>query len=239
MSILPGIVFSRARWTPIRTRNETMDREVYLDNDHFIDYRIQERTTGKFTSGLELSVVLSLNPTGSAATSSFLGPAITRLTSASVATSSVTQIVQGGFTESIVFHSSQSILFTSSGSNPGGVSLSAVLIEDPACSGQYVGTILGPTMSVVLSSSFSESLFTESSSSVTTASFSASISASVTLSLSVTMSVTGSTSSIITTAVLPIGEAANPIPGVFEIISSGSFLKASTPMTLKRVRFIP
>jgi len=107
MSIIPGIVFSRPRWVLIRTRNDTMDREVYLGNDHLVDYRVQERTTGLFTSGLGLTASLSLNPTGSAATSSWFGPPTTSFQSASFATQAFADTTSSGYTESIVFFSSQ------------------------------------------------------------------------------------------------------------------------------------
>lgn len=239
MSILPWIVFSRARWIPIRTRNETMDREVYLGNDHFIDYRIQERTTGKFTTGLGLTASLSLNPTGSAATASWFGPPTTSFQSHSFSTSSVTQTSESRtFTESIITYTSQSIHRINSGSNSGMVQLTASLTEDPINSGQYIATIPGANIDTVLSSSFSESFTTEFSSSITTGSFSGSFSGSVTLSFAVTMSITGLTSSLTTSVDIPLAGSSDRGPGVFEIITSGSFLKASTPMTLRSVRFL-
>jgi hypothetical protein len=52
------------------------------------------------------------------------------------------------------------------------------------------------------------------------------------------MSVSGFTSSFTASQEVPRVETANRAFGIYEIISSGSFLRASTPMTLRSVRFL-
>lgn len=238
MSILPGIVFSKARWTLIRQRNDPMDREIYLDNDHLVDYRLQERTTGLLTTGAQLSASLSYNPTGSAISGSFLGGPTASV--AVVTTQSViAERISSSITESILFDISQSHDSNLSGSNSSSLNLQILLTETPNLSGQYIGTFPGADITTILSSSFSESFTTTFSGSAVTFSITPTVSASVTLSLAVTMSVSGFTSSFTQSTVIPLSDKANRDAGIFEIISSGSFLKTSTPMTLRTVRFIP
>lgn len=238
MSIIPGVVFSRPRWIPIRVRTNPMDREVYLDNDHLIDYYLGERTTGKFITGQQLTAYLSLNPTGSAIVSTWYGGPTSSLVSVTQFTSSVTSHVSESINVSILYEFSQSLTTVFSGSNIGTVMLSASLIETPAGSGEYIGTIPGPDITTALSSSFTQSFSSSFSETITTGSLSASFSASVTTSLSITMSVSGFTSSFTASQEVPRVETANRAFGIYEIISSGSFLRASTPMTLRSVRFL-
>ncbi len=253
MSILPGIVFSRPRFTIIRTRNNPMDREVYLGNDHFIDYRVQERTTGKFTSGLNLVASLSRNPTGSAIRSFFLDTPATlpvATTSFTLGTVQIIGLISGQVgprvTQSILTLTTQSISTHFTSSLPGTVILTASLVESPACSGQYVGTFPGLNISTALSQSLSSSFSQSLSSSIATASFdmgglvtSGSGAGEVTTSIAFTASVTGLTSSLTQSILVQLVESDERCNGVFEIITSGTFFKATTPMTLRSVRFIP
>lgn len=268
MSVLPGTLFSRPRWRIIREKNRTMDREIYLSNDHLVDFRVEERTTGLFISNLQLIASLTRNPTGSlGATSSFFSGVVTEsfvsashLTnsfatevlaatssfSTSIGTVSPMSGVLQSFTHSILWHSAHTHSAFSSGSAiSGNVSLSAELIETPACSGHYEGVILGSDITTVFSSSFSESLAVIESSSIATGSNDGLselvLSGSVTFSVHqfTTMSVSGFTSSLTTSIAVPLVESDDRCFGVFEIIESGSFLKASTPMTLRSVRFLP
>ena len=242
MSIIPGIVFSRARWRAIRKRNDTMDREVYLDNDHLIDFRLEERTTGKFISDLQLSASLSLNPTGSAITSFFLGGGTSSFVAASQFVVGTTLVISGPTTQSIHTIATQSLFTNFSGSNAGGVSLATLLTEDPPCSGHYAGVIPGADISTALSQSLSSSFSESVSESTATASFDVGgliVSAGVTLSVAFTASVTGVTSSFTQSILLQLVETPSRCQGIHEIIQSGSFLKAVTPMNLRSVRFIP
>ncbi|KKL06785.1 hypothetical protein LCGC14_2592570 [marine sediment metagenome] len=241
MSIIPGIVFSRARWNIIRQRNLTMDREVYLDNDHLVDYRVEERTTGLFISDLQLTASLSRNPTGSAIQSFFLGGGTSSFVSASQFDVGTTQFVSGPATVSILTATSQSLTTNFTGSNVGNTVLTASLTEEPACSGHYVGIIPGLDISTALSQSLSSSFSASFSSSVASASFDMGgliVSAGLTRSVAFTASVSGFTGSHTQSILLPLAESADRRPGVFEIVESGSFLKASTPMTLRSVRWL-
>lgn len=213
--------------------------EIYIGNDHRIDIKVRDPFTNKPIIGLAIQGFISENPSGSSATSSWFGPPTTSFQSASFGTQSLSSVTSSGFVESFVQHSSQSILRISSGSNSGIVNLTAPLTESPACSGEYAGVIPGASISTIFSSSFSQSLTTEFSSSVVTGSFSGSFSGSVTLSLSVTMSVTGFTSSLTTSHDIPLSNTPDRCSGIFEIITSGTFFKTSTPMVLRGVRFIP
>ncbi len=243
MSIIPGIVFSRPRWRLIRERNRTMDREVYLDNDHLVDYRVEERTTGLTISDLELNASLSRNPTGSAIRSFFLGGQTSSFVEASQADIGTTQFVSASVSISVLTVQSQSVFTLFSGVNQGNAVLSTLLTEDPACSGQYVGTFSGEDITTALSQSLSSSFSSSFSSSVASASFDSGdsliTSLSVTLSAAFTASISGFTSSITESILVPLVESDDRCFGVFEIIESGSFLKASTPMILRSVRFLP
>ena len=254
MSIIPGIVFSRARWRAIRKRNDTMDREIYLDNDHLIDYRVEERTTGKFISDLSLTASLSRNPTGSAVESFFLGGGTSSLVSASQFDVETTKFIatipdqsDPPVTQSILLITTQSLFTNFTGSNSGSVLLTASLTEIPVRSGHYKGVIPGANISTALSQSLSSSFsqtFSSSFASATDAVGSKSfdmggliISAGLTTSVAFTASVTGLTSSITQSILEQLPES--DFKGIFEIIQSGSFLKATTAMTLRSVRYLP
>ncbi|KKN06639.1 hypothetical protein LCGC14_1075200 [marine sediment metagenome] len=247
MSIIPGIVFSRARWRAIRKRNDTMDRNVYLDNDHLIDYRVEERTTGKFISDLSLTARLSRNPTGSAVQSFFLDGGTSSLVSASqfdVGTTQFIAAIDGQsdplVTQSILQITTQSLFTEFTGSNSGNVVLTASLTETPVRSGHYEGVIRGADISTALSQSLSSSFSQTFSSSFWSASFDTGtliISAGLTTSVAFTASVTGLTSSITQSVLEQFPES--DYKGIFEIIQSGSFLKATTAMTLRSVRYLP
>lgn len=243
MSIIPGIVFSRARWRPIRERNRTMDREVYLDNDHLVDYRVEERTTGLTISDLQLSASLSRNPTGSAIQSFFLDGGTSSFVSASLIESGTRTFVSGPTAVTVLTEISQSLTTNFTGSIVGNTTLEIGLTEDPVCSGQYVGTFAGADISTALSQSLSSSFSSSVSSSAATASLSSSTTASISgtlfATLAFTESIQGFTSSITESVLVPLVESDDRCFGIFEIIQSGSFLKASTPMTLRSVRFLP
>ena len=245
MSIIPGIVFSRPRWRLIRERNRTMDREVYLDNDHLVDYRVEERTTGLTISDLQLSASLSRNPTGSAIRSFFLGGETASFVAAEQVELETVLIVSNSVSLSILTVTSQSLFTTFSGVNQGDTVLTTLLTEDPACSGHYVGTFDGADISTALSQSLSSSFSSSFSSSTATASFDSGDSLIIsgngftTLSVAFTASISGFTSSVTQSILVPLVESDDRCFGVFEIIQSGSFLKASTPMTLRSVRFLP
>lgn len=246
MSIQPRAE-SQARWNVTRTNNRTMDREIYLDNDHLVDIRIEERTTGKATSGLLLTASLSRNPTGSAETSFFLDGGTSSLvaaTSFSVETIQFIGVIPGQaappVTQSILLRTSQSLFTEFTGSISGSKILTASLVETPVCSGRYVGTIAGIDITTALSQSISASFSQSFTSSFTSTSFgSLIISAGLTASVAFTASVTGLTSSFTASNLVQLVESDDRCFGVFEIIESGSFLKASTPMTLRSARFIP
>jgi hypothetical protein len=225
-----------------------MDREVYLDNDHLIDYRVEERTTGKFISDLSLTARLSRNPTGSAVQSFFLDSP----TELAVATRSFSlgtvQIIglidgQAGpkVTQSIFTLTTQHISSNFTGSLTGTVVLTASLTETPVRSGHYEGVIPGANISTALSQSLSSSFSQTFTSSFGSASFDSPggliISAGLTTSVAFTASITGLTSSFTQSILEQFPES--DYKGIFEIIQSGSFLKATTAMTLRSVRFIP
>ena len=254
MSIIPGISFSRPRWKLIRTENQPMDRNVYLENDHLVDYRVEERTTGQYISGLSLNAYLSLNPTGSALTSSFYGGPTSSFvgvtTSASFVTmSEVVTVVEGvsqSFRQWIKTEFSQSLSTSFSGSNEGEVYLGTPLTEVPQSHGQYIGTIPGADITTVLSSSFETVYGATYSSSIATGSESSSISSgsgaspsgSFVTSSFVTMSVSGSTGSYPASVEVPLAGTEDRAFRIYEIVKSGSFLQTSVAMTLRSVRFI-
>lgn len=241
MSIQPRVE-SRPRWKVIRTENQTMDRNVYLGNDHQVDIRIEERTTGRFTSDLSLTASLSRNPTGSAIASFFLDAGTSSFVSASQYDLSTAQIISGPATQSILTVSSQSLFTNFTGSIQGNVMLSTSLVESPACSGQYVGVIPGLDITTALSQSLSSSFSQTESGSSASASLDVGgliISAGLTTSVAFTASITGITQSFTASILNQLAESDDRCFGVFEIIQSGSFLKISTPMTLRSARFLP
>ena len=129
MSIIPGTVHSRPRWRLIRQRNRKM-REVYLDHEHLVDYRVEERATGLSISDLQLTASLSRNPTGSAIQSFFLGGGTSNFVSASQFPEGTTTFIasgplSGGVTYSIHTVSSQSLTTHFTSSNVGNVVLTA------------------------------------------------------------------------------------------------------------------
>lgn len=247
MSIIPGTVFSRPRWRLIRGRNQTMDREVYLGNDHLVDYRVEERTTGLSISDLQLTASLSRNPTGSAVQSFTLDAGTSNFVSASQFPIGTTTFISdtplaGAVTYSVLTVSSQSLTTHFTGSSTGSVTLEVGLTETPVCSGHYIGTIPGLSITTALSQSLSSSFGSELSSSNASASFDVGgliVSAGVTTSVAFTASISGFTSSLTESILVQLVESDDRCFGVFETIQSGSFLKAATPMTLRSVRFIP
>jgi len=220
-----------------------MDREVYLGNDHLVDYRVEERTTGLFISDLELRARLSRNPTGSAIRSFFLGGETGSFVAAEEFVVGTNTFFSGSVTLSILTVASQSLFTTFSNSNQGNTVLTASLTEDPACSGQYVGTFFGADINTALSQSLSSSFSQSVSESVVSGAFDSGdslvVSGTVTTSVAFTASVSGFTSSITESILTPLASSDDRCFGVFEIIESGSFLKVSTPMTLRSVRFLP
>lgn len=238
MSIQPRVE-SRPRWKVIRTENQTMDRNVYLGNDHQVDIRIEERTTGRFTSGLSLTASLSRNPTGSAITSFFLDSAPT-FNVVTTETSSLATTISGIVTQSIYTEITQSLVTNFTASNLGNVILTTSLVESPACSGQYVGVIPGADITTALSQSLSSSFSQTITGSFATGAVSISISGSATVSLTFTASIIGTTQSFTASILNELAESDDRCFGIFEIIqSSGSFLTATTPMTLRSARFLP
>lgn len=240
MAIQPRVE-SRPRWKVIRTENKTMDRNVYLGNDHQVDIRIEERTTGRFTSGLSLTASLSRNPTGSAIASFFLDGGTASFVSASQHDLSTVQIISGPATQSIFTATSQSLFTNFTGSVQGNVTLQIPLTESPVCSGQYVGIIPGLDINTALSQSLSSSFSQTDSGSIASASLDVGgliISAGITTSVAFTASITGITQSFTASILNQLAESEDRCFGVFEIIQSGSFLKATTPMTLRSARFL-
>lgn len=146
MGTIFGVIKSGPRYSLTR-KSDIPVRELFLNNDHRIDYLVEERTTGILITGLQLSASLSLTPTGTPAAS-------------------------------------------------GSVTLSIGLEEDPPCSGEYVGVFSGADLTAVLSSS----IFGISGSKPGTDSLS---------------------------------------PGVYEIITSGSHIQVSSPLTLRSARIAP
>lgn len=217
-----------------------MDREVYLGNDHLVDFRVEERTTGLFISDLQLTASLSRNPTGSAIQSFTLDGGTSSFVDASQVVLGSVQYISAAISVSILTESSQSVSTNFTGSVPGNTTLQVVpLTEEPACSGHYVGTIPGLDITTALSQSLSSSFSQSVSATTASGSSDLTLSASVTLSLAFTASVSGFTASHTQSILVPLVESDDRCFGVFEIIESGSFLKASTPMTLRSVRFLP
>lgn len=236
MSIQPRVE-SRPRWKVIRTENQTMDRNVYLGNDHQVDIRIEERTTGQFTSGLSLTASLSRNPTGSAIASFFLDSAPTSGT-VTTETSSLRQTIVAAVSQSIYTEITQSLITNFTASNPGLV-LTTSLVESPVCSGQYVGVIPGADISTALSQSLSSSFSQTITGSFATGAVSISISGSATTSLTFTASIIGITQSFTASILNQLAESEDRCFGVFEIVATGSNLTVATPMTLRSARFLP
>lgn len=58
-----GVVQSGPRFTLTR-KSDLPVKEIFLDNDHRTSYFVEERTTGIFLSGLQLSASISLTPNG-------------------------------------------------------------------------------------------------------------------------------------------------------------------------------
>ena len=212
-----------------------MDREIYLYNDHLIDFRVQDRQRGTYTSGLTLDAYLSFNPTGSAITSSYLSGGATQSLVSVFTTSSVATVYSGTVTQSILTEVSRSVISNSTGSVIGSSFLGVALTEDPPCSGEYVGVIRGSDIAAALSATFDVSYNTELSSSAVTFSADTLLAGSTTQ--SVTMSVSGFTSSFTSSQEVPLVQSDDRSFGIFEIISSGSFLRVCTPMTLRTVRY--
>jgi hypothetical protein len=222
-------------------------REIYLFNDHRVHYRVEERTTGKFLSGLTLNAYLSDNPTGSAVTSSVRISGSQTLESGDFeVTQSVTVSSSADITQSVTMSLlivSQSLTSSFSSSATGSVTLATTLTEDPGCSGDYIGIIPGYDIASALSASITES-HSSSFDAPVTSSFTQSI---VIGSVSHSLFVTSShivTSSFTTSVDVPVVETSPRAPGIYEIITSGSEasgglrLRVTTPFCLRSARFI-
>lgn len=221
--------------------------ELYIENDYLIDIRVKNSRTQKAIIGLDIDGFFSKNPTGSIAQSQFfVGPSSSFF---GVITSSISETfsesfsggLTGSFTTSLLQEVTQSLTSSFSTSVNGNVTLSVRLTETPECSGEYVGIIPGLDITTVFSSSFSSSFFNTFL--ITSFSFiseSLITTGSVTLSLHTT-NVSSShhvTQSNTASFEIPLVETAPRCPGVYEIISSGSAIKTSTPLGLRSVRFI-
>jgi hypothetical protein len=243
MGTIFGLIESRPRFKLIRVSDLTM-KEIYLDNDHLVDYRAQERTTGKFQSGLSLTASLSLNPTGSAVVSQVLsGPVVTYAETSSFAltqtfSSSFSASVTSSFTASVYEIASASFTASVSQSNDANVTLAVNLIENPPRSGEYVGIIPGADITSALSGSFTQSFsssFSTSSNSVTTQSFIPGTNSSESIIFNTTSSFVESFTQSIEE---PLVETSPRSWAIYEIVqSSDASVKISTPMNLRSVRF--
>lgn len=223
-------------------------RELYIENNHRIDIIVENSANHKKVSDLILVGIFSENPTGSAVQSKYtLGPSssFNQVNTSSIASTfseSFSGGITGSFTESVLTEVTQSFTSSFSTSVDGDITLEVSLTEEPVCSGEYVGIILGTDINTIFSSSLSSSFF--NSFLITSTSFSSEslvISASVTTSRHTTQISSSHhvTQSNTASFEIPLVErSSDRQPGVYEIISSGSFLKVSTPMTLRSVRFI-
>lgn len=242
MTTIKGLVLSGPKYIPIRVSDLPM-KEIYLENDHQVFYRFQNRQTGQLTTGLSLTAFLTLNETGSAAQSSyFTGPtsSLSEYTTESVVrtfSSSLSGGVSSSFTTSVYTTVTQS--YTSSfSSSAEGVILSTTLTEIPPKSGDYQGTIDGTDIAAVLSSSldtvYSSSLFVVSSS------VTGSISGAGSLE-DITINATHSLYDSFTQSVeIPIQQTAPRAWSIYEVITSGDgSIKIVNPMNLRSVRFVP
>ena len=221
--------------------------EIFLENNHRIDIVVTNPITHTAIDGSTIIGVLSVNPTGSAAVGAFtVGPSSSFSENITSSISNIfSESIVGGlvssFTTSILQEVTQSFTSSFSSSITGSVRLEVTLTEDPECSGQYNGVILGSDITTVFSSSLSESIFNTFI--ITSASF---VSASFGLSGSITnsfhtTSVSQShhvTQSNTASFEIPLVETPDRCAGIFEIISSGSLFKVSTPMNLRSVRFL-
>lgn len=230
--------------------------DIILDNDYFISYFMGDRTNGIQFSGLSLEAIISRSPTGSAVSASFMAGPSSSLVAATTSSSSITTVafqtnigdngagttLTQSYTQSIVFESSQSIVTYYSSTIPG-ISLQQALVEYPPCSAEYVGVFYGGDITTALSASYSTSFSSSVSSSISTGSFSGSfVSASSFQMISqsfITMSVTGFTGSYSASTAVPLDDQTPRSPGLYEIITSGSHLRLTTPLTLRSARFVP
>ena len=239
MGIILGRVFSRPRWRLIRERNRKMS-EVYLDNDHLVDFRVEERSTGLSISDLQLTASLSRNPTGSAIQSFTLdAPTVGQFVSATTFSLDPITFISGPTTVSILTEVSQTLTTTFQNSSVGSVTLNVGLTETPVCSGQYIGTIPGLAISTALSQSLSSSFSASFSTSGSTNSLITSGGGGAFNTMAFTASVSEFTSSITESNLVQLVESDDRCFGVHETIVSGTFLKVATPMTLRSVRFLP
>lgn len=230
--------------------------DIILDNDYFISYFMGDRTLGIQFSGLSLEAIISRSPTGSAISSSFMAGPSSSLVAATTSSSSITTVtfqtnvgddgagtaLTQSYTQSIVFESSQSINTHYSSSIPG-LSLQMALVEYPPCSAEYVGVFDGGDISTALSASYSTSYSSSFSSTVSTGSFSGSFASASSIQIVsesfITMSVSGFTESFSASTAVALDDQTPRSPGVYEIITSGSHLRMTTPLTLRSARFVP
>lgn len=251
MGIIPGLIWSRPALTPIRVSETKMKvKEIYINNDHLVDYRIQERTRGTYKSGLSLTAYLSRNPTGSAITSQYLTtPVPTYFATSSFALTQtfsesldLVSLMTSSFTTSVYEVVSESFTASVSQSNTGNISLSTGLTE-LASTGEYIGTIPGASITTALSGSFEEAFYTIESGSVVTTATASIVSQSATeLRIESTSFVTTAafSQSFTRSIEVPV-EHTNPRAfSIYEIITTNDGqLQVATPMNLRSVRFLP
>ncbi len=244
-----GVILSGPHYTLKRVDDirQTAMREIYLENDHRAHYRVEERTKGKFLTGLTgMTASLSLNPSGSAVPLStstsvdITGSLITASLTAGTTgySSSLSASVSQSFTSS--FHTIT--IATSSAHSTGSTTSSTLIAPMPETaynSAEYLGVFQGSDITTALSASISISLSTVNSGSFVTTSVSTSYIPSGTATTSIdtftTISAYYFTSSFTTSVETPIPHSGRD---VYELITSGSHLKVSTPLCARSVRFM-
>lgn len=249
MSNQYGIILSEPKYTlkKVEDIRQTPMREIYLENDHRAHYRVEERTKGKYLTDLaSMTASLSLNPSGSAApllvsisvndSGSFTSAtsSVTYGYSSSISASALTQ----SFTSSFLTITSAS--FTSSWTASTTEStVIAPMAETDFKSAEYLGTFLGSDLTMAFSASISQSYLLSTSSSLMTASVSTSYIPSGTVTTSIdtftTLSFANTTSSFTQSTEIPLPNTGRK---VYEIITSGSHIKVSSPMIARSVRWM-
>lgn len=242
-----GFILSGPKYTlkPVEEIRRLPMREIYLENDHRAHYRVEERTKGKYLFGLTgMTASLSHNPSGSAVpllVSTSLDHSSSFLTTQSLVTrysSSFSASVTQSHTSSFLSIVSASLTSSWTGATTAS-SLTTPMPESAYASADYIGTILGSNITMALSASLSQSFTWTASGSFVTSSTSASYIPSASSTTSIDnltiisyIEVTGSTTNS-TEIPLP-----NKGRRIYEIVTSGSIIKVSSPMWLRSVRWM-
>jgi hypothetical protein len=238
-----GLIQSRPRYKLIGASKIPM-KEIYLNNDHLVDYRAEERTTGMFVAGLSLTAFLTLNPTGSAIVSEFLTAPVPTMEATSsfaltqVFSASYSASVTQSFTASVYQILSQSFTASVSVSNAG-LTLTTSLTETPARSGEYIGTIPGADITTALSGSFIDGDFSSSFTSSNSVTVSQSYIPATEWSQSFTYNITHSMVESFSASIeVQLVETAPRAWSIYEVVTSGDgAIRIATPFNLRSVRF--